>query len=207
MYLNCMQVGPLLANCYIIGDYNNKKAAVIDPGGNPEDILNALKEEDFELEYIILTHGHQDHIGGLPKIKEVTGAPIAIHEKDASMLVSPRDNLSAYMGKELTYPSADIELKDGQELKVGDLILTIIHTPGHTPGGICIKVNDIVFTGDTLFAGSVGRTDFPGGSFDQLIESITSKLLPLGDKITIYPGHGGYSTIEQEKSSNPFLYY
>lgn len=203
MFLKCLQVGPIETNCYILADGN--KAIIIDPGWDSDSILKVIESEKLNIEYIFLTHGHADHIGALKEVKFATNAKIAIHEKDAQMLVSSEDNLSIFFGESITQPSADILLKGNETFQLNNITLEIIHTPGHTPGGISIKVNDIVFTGDTLFAGSIGRTDFPGGSYNELIESIKEKLLPLGDDVIILPGHGEQSTIGNERKMNPFL--
>ena len=203
MFLKCLQVGPIETNCYILADGN--KAIIIDPGWDSDSILKVIESEKLNIEYIFLTHGHADHIGALKEVKFATNAKIAIHEKDARMLVSSEDNLSIFFGQSIRQPSADILLKGNETFQLNNITLEIIHTPGHTPGGISIKVNDIVFTGDALFAGSIGRTDFPGGSYNELIESIKEKLLPLGDDVTILPGHGEQSTIGNERKMNPFL--
>ncbi|MDD4568816.1 MAG: MBL fold metallo-hydrolase [Tepidanaerobacteraceae bacterium] len=203
MFLECLQVGPLASNCYILADGN--EAALVDPGGDSDLILKVIEREELKVKYIFLTHGHSDHIGALKDVKLATNAKIAIHENDAPMLLSAQDNLSIYLGDGFIQPSADIELKGDEKFYVGDLVLEIIHTPGHTQGGISIKSNNVIFTGDTLFAGSIGRTDFPGGSYTELINSIKTKLLPLGDHISILPGHGEQSTINREKHTNPFL--
>ncbi len=205
MFVKRLVVGYLAANCYIIGDTENKKAVIIDPGGDADEILAVVDECEFEVEYIILTHGHADHIAGLKKVKEATCAKVAIHEKDANMLLSAADNLSQHIGSGFVMSPADIYLYGGEKLTVGDLVLEIIHTPGHTPGGITIKINNMIFTGDTLFAGSIGRTDFPGGSYEQLLSSVKDKLLKQPDDVKIFPGHGPGSTIGQERKSNPFL--
>jgi len=205
MFLKNLQVGMLSSNCYILGDEKNKKAVIIDPGGDAEDILGIVKKEGFTVELILLTHGHMDHIAGLEEVRTATGAKVAVHEDDAPMLLSSAQNLSEYMGPGFSFAPAEIELKDAEKLSVGDLILEIIHTPGHTPGSISIKVDNIIFTGDTLFAGSIGRSDFPGSSFEQLMASIKTKLLIQDDDAVIYPGHGIRSTIKQEKATNPFL--
>lgn len=205
MFLKCLQVGIMSSNCYILGDENSKKAVVIDPGGNAEDILNTISKEKLAVDLILLTHGHADHIAGLEEVRLFTGARVAIHEKDASMLQNPEQNLSAFMGSSISFSPAEIELKGDDKFSVGGLTLDIIHTPGHTPGSISIKVDNIIFTGDTLFAGSIGRSDFPGSSFNQLISSIKEKLLVQDESSVIYPGHGIKSTIKQEKATNPFL--
>jgi hydroxyacylglutathione hydrolase len=205
MFVKRLEVGYLAANCYIIADAENKKAVIIDPGGDAEEILAVIDEHEFDVEYIILTHGHADHIAGLKKVKEATCAKVAVHEKDAGMLLSATENLSQFIGSGFMLSPADINLCGGERLTVADLTFEIIHTPGHTPGGISIKVNNMIFTGDTLFAGSIGRTDFPGGSYEQLLSSVKDKLLNEPDDVKVFPGHGPGSTIGQEKKSNPFL--
>jgi len=205
MFLKHLQVGPLETNCYIIADEKSRIAAIIDPGDNANEIINAVQEAKLKIKYIFLTHGHCDHIAALKEVKEATDAKIVIHEQDAHMLSSAESNLSFLLGEEFTQPLPDIKLTDNKEFKIGDLVLNIIHTPGHTSGGISIQVDNLVFTGDTLFAGSIGRTDFPGGSYDKLIRSIKEKLLTLPDDTKIYPGHGEPSTIGYEKMRNPFL--
>jgi glyoxylase-like metal-dependent hydrolase (beta-lactamase superfamily II) len=201
MFLKRFVVGRLDANCYLIACEESKKAVVVDPGseGEADLVLDILKKKDFMLKYIINTHGHSDHIGGNRELKSLTSAKILIHELDAEMLVDAKKNLSFLIGKELISPPADQFLKEGDEITFGSLKLKIIHTPGHTPGGICLVLDDIVFTGDTLFAGGIGRTDLPGGSYDDIQKSIKDKLLKLGDDKIIYPGHGPSSTIGKEK--------
>jgi glyoxylase-like metal-dependent hydrolase (beta-lactamase superfamily II) len=201
MLLKRFVVGELDTNCYLIACEESKKAVVVDPGseGEADLVLDILKKKDFMLKYIINTHGHGDHIGGNRELKSLTSAKILIHELDAEMLVDAKKNLSFLIGKELISPPADQFLKEGDEITFGSLKLKIIHTPGHTPGGICLVLDDIVFTGDTLFAGGIGRTDLPGGSYDDIQKSIKDKLLKLGDDKIIYPGHGPSSTIGKEK--------
>ncbi|ADL08117.1 MBL fold metallo-hydrolase [Thermosediminibacter oceani] len=205
MFVKRLQVGPLASNCYVLADEHCKKAAIIDPGANPEIILEVVNKEGFEVDYIILTHGHADHIGAVREIKQSTGSKVAIHEKDAKMLLSPEENLSSYMGCGFTQPAADVELRGDENLQIGDIILEVIWTPGHTPGSICVKAGNLLFTGDTLFAGSVGRTDFPGGSYRELLNSIKTKLLVFDDDVRVLPGHGPESTIGGERATNPFL--
>lgn len=204
MFLKTLIVGDLAVNCYIIAD-ENKEAAVIDPGDNSGDILSVIKENNLHLRYIINTHTHFDHIGAIAEIKKATGAEFLIHEGEMHVLRTlPSQRL--IFGVEIDPPPApDRFLKDNDEVKLGNLLLKILYTPGHSPGGICIHADGMVFTGDTLFAGSIGRTDLPGGDYNTLINSIKEKLLPLGDNTIVLPGHGPKSTIKDERKYNPFL--
>ncbi len=205
MYLDKIPSGVHGANCYLIACSKTRKAAIIDPGGDAEEILRRIKKNNFDLEYVILTHGHGDHIAGVPKIKERTQAKILIHKKDEYMVKSAEKNFSSLMGGPDISFSADLLLKDGDTISLGEHELKVMHTPGHTLGGICIKTGDMIFTGDTLFAGSIGRTDFEGGSFEDIMTSIKSKLLVHDDSTKIFPGHGSESTIGDEKRKNPFI--
>lgn len=197
--------GVYAANCYLVYSENTKKAIVIDPGGDADDIGEKIDELGLEVEYILLTHGHGDHIGGVKDLKEKTKAQVGIHKKDEDMIKDGDKNLSAQMATGAIELSADLTLEDGDKLQFGDLEAEIIHTPGHTPGGISIKVKDAIFTGDTLFKASIGRTDFPGGSYEEIIVSIKEKLIVYPDDTIIYPGHGPATNIKTEKASNPFL--
>lgn len=199
-------VGPWESNCYIIGCGETKEGAVVDPGADAGKILNRVKKLGLKIDKIILTHGHPDHISALAEVRQATGAKVLIHSADADMLTDARRNLSLFMGQKLELPQADVLLKDGDAIQVGKITLDVIHTPGHTPGGICLKCPEaVLITGDTLFAGSVGRSDFPGGSHNQLIASIKNKLLKFPPDTKVYPGHGPESTIGDEKRYNPFL--
>lgn len=198
-------VGLYAVNCYIIGDENTKDAVIVDPGENADQILSIVNKHSLNVKHIILTHAHGDHIGALDVIKSKTNAPIHIHENDEKMLMDKHKNFTTMMGGKGIEIKADHLLSDGDIIKVGDLELEIIHTPGHSMGGICILVENILISGDTLFAGSIGRTDLEGGNYSKLIQSIKEKLMVLEDSITVLPGHGPSSTIGRERLSNPFL--
>jgi len=207
MFLKRFVVGELNTNCYLIACEESKKAVVIDPGGEEavDSILNILQKNNFDLKYIINTHGHIDHIIGNNLLKLKTEALLLIHRLDADMLVDGNKNISFFMGKEICSPHADKLLEEGDEICLGTLKLKVIHTPGHTLGGISLVLNNIVFTGDTLFAGGIGRSDLPGGSYQDLQKSIKEKLLVLSDDKIIYPGHGPDSTIGDERKTNLYL--
>jgi glyoxylase-like metal-dependent hydrolase (beta-lactamase superfamily II) len=200
-----LPVGIYLANCYLVYCDDTKDALVIDPGGDSDEILDRIEKLGLKIKYIILTHGHGDHIGGLLDVKNKTGAPVLIHEKDEEYLKDNQKNLSNMMSLDNVELKADRLLKDGDKLTLGKSTVEIIYTPGHTPGGISIKIDNCIFTGDTLFAGSVGRTDFAGGSYEEIIHSVNERLIIYPDDTIIYPGHGPSSTIGKEKDSNPFV--
>lgn len=205
MIFEAMTVGSYLSNCYIVGSDETKEAAIIDPGAQFEKIDNKLKELGLIPKIIILTHAHGDHIGAVKNFVEMYGTKVYIHEEDKEMLKDPEKNFSkGITGKSISI-TPDVELKDGDVIELGGMKLEIIHTPGHTRGGICIKVENIMMTGDTLFNRSIGRTDFPGGSFDDIITSIREKIFKYDDETVVYPGHNSPSTIKSEKMGNPFL--
>ncbi len=206
MKIVSLEVGNLGTNCYIVFDEATRGAAVIDPGGSIGEITAVIRDEKLSVKHIINTHGHADHVLGNMRVKEATGAPILIHEADASMLMSGQRNLSAFIGGSVSCGPADTLLKAGDVIKIAaGLELTVIHTPGHTPGGICLLTDNVLFSGDTLFAESIGRTDFPGGSYSQLIGSIKDKLLVLDDAVRVLPGHGPETSIGWERKMNPFI--
>ncbi len=203
--LRKLVVGELATNCYVVGCATTKEGMVIDPGGDPEAILYAIEDMKLTVRMILNTHGHIDHILANTEIKEATGAELLIHEYDASMLVDPGANLSSFAASSVVSPPADRLLREGDKLKVGGILFEVVHTPGHTAGGISLVREALVFSGDTLFAGSIGRTDFPGGSLELLLHSIRTKLLPLPLTTTVLPGHGPNTTIGDERKWNPFL--
>lgn len=206
MILRRLIVSVFQTNCYILGCSITQKAVVIDPGDDVEKIIEELKKDRLSLEYILNTHGHIDHAGGNGKLKELTHAKIMIHPADLDLLKNAPVYTQIFGVKTHTSPCPDGFLKEGATIKAGEEIsLKVIHTPGHSPGSVSFLGNTIVFVGDTLFADSIGRTDLRGGSYVSLIDSVKSKLIPLGDSIKVYPGHGPATTIGREKKYNPFL--
>jgi hydroxyacylglutathione hydrolase len=205
MILKTLPVGPIMANCYILGCKNTREAAIIDPGDEADKILMSLAEEKLKVKYILNTHGHFDHVGANRRLKEVTGALIAIHPEDAPMLGMISQAAASFGMASENSPPPDLMINDGDEISFGDITLKVIHTPGHSLGGVSFYTDGIVFVGDTLFAGSIGRTDFPGGDYNTLISSVKNKLFVLGDNVKAYTGHGPVTTIGQEKRTNPFL--
>lgn len=189
------------ANCYIVADKATKNAFLIDPGGEPGRIKNVLKKNGLSLKFIINTHGHGDHILG----NGYFDVPVYVHSLEKDFLTDPDKNLSGMFGMFFKSPKATRLLEDGEKIRLDNLELEIIHTPGHTPGGISVKLDGVVFTGDTLFAGGIGRTDLPAGDEGLLFKSIKERLFSLDDDVVVYPGHGPESTIGEEKRTNPFF--
>ncbi|NQS72229.1 MAG: MBL fold metallo-hydrolase [Desulfobulbaceae bacterium] len=208
MRVEQLVVGMMGVCCYIVFCDKTKEAAVIDPGGDEERILKYLRDQSLSTKYIINTHGHLDHVCGNAAVQQGTGAQIIMHEADVAYFSDPAIR-RYFSGLGLTEsPPVDVAVRDGEMIAIGQEQLQVLHTPGHTPGGLCLYNAPHCFTGDTLFVGAVGRTDFPKGSMQQLIDSIRSKLLVLPADTLVWPGHGYgglQSTIGQEARSNPYL--
>lgn len=207
MICDSLQVGPLEVNCYILGCEETRKGIVIDPGGDPVKIIAAVERLELSILHIINTHGHFDHIGANRAVKERLGADLLIHADDAPMLGRAADIARSYGIQGENSPQPDTFLTDGMEIVFGKQLMKVLHTPGHTPGGCCFyfEAEKVVITGDTLFADSIGRTDLPGGSHHQLLESVRTRLFTLPDDVTAYPGHGPETTIGHEKRHNPYF--
>lgn len=197
--------GPIQVNTYLCADEESKEAFIVDPEDICKPMDNYIESNGYKIKYIILTHGHGDHICGVPYYKEKFGCPIVANEKDNVFFNDPRANQSLAMCGRMVKFTPDICVDDGDTLQVGNMTLHILFTPGHSPGGISIYVGNVLFSGDTLFAESVGRTDFPGGSFAELRKSVYGKFYPLPDNTFVLPGHMGHTTIGHEKIHNPFL--
>lgn len=199
-------VGPLGNNCYLIADENSKLAAMVDAGYGFDDLYEMVCERGYRLAYLFLTHGHFDHTASAGKLREATGAKIVVHQADAEALYDDEKSLFAHF---YTIPGmrikADITVLDGDHISMGDLDFSFIHTPGHSPGGMCIRCQDALFTGDTLLKGTIGNIDLPFADMGALSDSIEKKLLPIKENLTLYPGHGEITTLDAEKAHNPFI--
>jgi len=205
IYLKKIIIGQLSTNCYLLGCNKTKEAAVIDPAEENNIILTQLEKDGFSLRHIINTHGHADHIAGNKMLKSRTSAKIFIHQLDEEMLSDPQKNLSFYTGIPIKSPPADHYLEEGKKIRLGFLDILVIHTPGHSPGSVSLKIDRKIFTGDTLFANGIGRTDLPGGLLSEIQHSIKEKLMVLDTTCEILPGHGPGSTLQREIHNNPWL--
>jgi glyoxylase-like metal-dependent hydrolase (beta-lactamase superfamily II) len=205
MFLDTLVVGPLQENSYVVACEETKEAVIIDPGAEAERIYRVVTFHGFTLKCVMNTHGHIDHVGGVADIIEKTGVPFMMHKDDMFLIEGIEDDpLQIYLPVKAP-PTPDKFLNDGDRISVGNLEFLVIHTPGHTPGGVCFLTGSTLFSGDTLFSNSVGRTDLPGGSHEQLLTSIRQKLLALDDSVRVYSGHGPATTIGSERRFNPFL--
>ena len=207
MIIKMLVVGPFASNCYIVGSSSTREGMIIDPGAEAETILRTVQQTGLSISLIVVTHAHVDHIDALPAVKEKTNAQVAIHEAETGLFSTAPVRMLTSLG--LTPfkqpPRPDRLLKDGDRIDVADLHFEVLHTPGHSPGGICLLGHGVVFSGDTLFNYGIGRTDFPGGSHERLMKSIREKLMVLPDETIVYPGHGPPTTIGDERRGNPFL--
>jgi glyoxylase-like metal-dependent hydrolase (beta-lactamase superfamily II) len=205
LFLKTLIVGPIQSNCYIIGCERTREAAVIDPGGDADRILITLAKDRLRCVYIINTHGHFDHSADNKRLKEVTGAQLLIHHADAPMILHQSMNRGMWGTHLENSPPPDRYLNEGDIITFGDISLKVLNTPGHSPGSISLVTDKIVFVGDTLFAGSIGRTDFPGGDHEGLLRNVRKKIFTLGDHVVVYPGHGPKTTVGRERKTNPFF--
>jgi glyoxylase-like metal-dependent hydrolase (beta-lactamase superfamily II) len=205
MMLIRLVVSPLQVNCFILADEKTKEAIVIDPGDDAQDIIKVIHDKGLKVKYIVNTHAHFDHVGANRTVKEATGAEILMHEAESPVLETVSIQAQSFGIGPVSAPRPDRFVKHGDVITAGEVSLKVLHTPGHTPGGISLLEQGMVFTGDALFAGSIGRSDFPGGDLLTLIRSIRTHLLSLPDDTKVFSGHGPASTIGDERRENPFL--
>ncbi len=205
MIIKDVVVGPLEVNCYILGCEDTREAAIIDPGDNADEIIKIIEKEDLKPKFIINTHAHFDHVGGVKTIQDHYKIDFLLHKDDLFLIENLDAQATSFGLGNIPKPNVNKFLKDGDKISLRQKVVEVIHTPGHTPGGVCYYVDNVIFVGDTMFAGSIGRTDFPGSSYEMLIKSIKEKLFPLDDNIIVYTGHGPATTIGNEKRHNPFL--
>jgi len=196
-------LGPLQTNCYLVACPETLDALVIDPADSSDRILREIERQKLRVTRILLTHGHPDHVGAAAALREATGAQLLLHDSDARLLEEHGHFYGIPVGQ-LRLLEPDSRLKGGEELMVGNMVASVIHTPGHTPGSVTLRLADVLFTGDTLFAQGVGRVDLPGGNLDMLLESLR-RLFTLPERLVVYPGHGPSTTIGEEKRDNPYV--
>ncbi len=205
LVIHQLSVGPLQVNCFLVACRKTRDAMVIDPGEDGQQILALAKSEGFEISKVVNTHGHFDHIGANQQVIESTGAELMLHAADVPLLQMARSHAEAYGLSVVPSPAPDRLLEQGDSFAVGEHSFSVFHVPGHSPGGICLLNDGHLFVGDVLFAGSIGRTDLPGGDFDALVEGVRERLFHLPDETIVHPGHGPDTTIGQERRMNPFV--
>jgi len=205
--IQSLVVGPFASNCYIVGSPSTRQGMIIDPGAEAGTILRTVQKMGLSISLIVATHVHMDHVGALHAVKKETNAPFALHETEKGLALTGPMRMLTSLGPDTfkSPPKPDRLLKDGEYIDIGDIHLEVLHTPGHSSGGISLSGHGVVFSGDTLFNFGIGRTDFPGCSYKRLMRSIYEKLMVLPDETLVYPGHGPATTIGDERMGNPFL--
>jgi hydroxyacylglutathione hydrolase len=199
-------VGPLACNCYVVGDEATRQAIVIDPGDDASELAGAIQEQQLTVTAIVATHAHFDHITAAAELRSLTGAPFMLHDEDKPLLDWVQESGRIFLGVELPPPpQVDTRAREGDRVTAGSFELEVMHTPGHSPGSISLIAPEAVFSGDTLFAGSIGRTDLPGGDTQALLVAVRSKLFKLDEDLAVYPGHGPATTLAIERAQNPFV--
>ena len=205
MIIKTLVVGSFEVNNYLVFEENSQEAVLIDAGGDYKATRELADKNKVKIKYILNTHGHLDHVAGDYDIQSKEDAKVLLHKDDEFLVKALKQHLALYGMPEYEVPKIDEYIEDGQEIKAGGMTFKVIHTPGHSPGAVCYLTDNVLFSGDTLFADSVGRTDLPGGSYEELGNSIKNKLFILDENITVYPGHGPSTTIKHEKAHNPFF--
>ena len=204
MIIEVRAVPPFYKNGFVLGCERTREAVIVDPGDEVDELLAAVRDHDLQVEHILLTHAHLDHVTGVGTAKAALDAPVYLHKDDLFLYDAIEKQGEMFGFKVHRQPPIDV-FYDGSTITFGDLEVAVHHTPGHCPGGVCLQIDSHLFVGDTLFAGSIGRTDLPGGKYDVLMQSITGVLFPLGDEAIVHPGHGPDTTIARERTSNPFV--